>query len=241
MLFNSGTTSLLSHTRMLSGDPSTAPSQLFSDQFVKDAINTEYLELYDVARQFGVGQGYKRTYATTVADQIFYSLPVDFMKAIIVEVDGDGKDLSSDTTAAPSVLKPLSGDVALQGYTAGTYTETEYYYLHDQHLAIIAPVSTGGSSALRLTYEAEAADLVGDTNEPDIPKTYHSLICYRAAIVLRETMDLDTRGLERIAARKEFRFMQALHDNIADFEGQAYVAGLNKNSHVTNHGRLVEN
>ena len=240
MLLNSGTTSLLGYTRDLAGDPSTAPSTLYSDQRVKDAINESYLELYDVARQMGVGTGFKRTYATTVADQIFYSLPTDFMKAILVEVSGDGTDLST-TTENSSMLKVLSEDVAIEGYETGIYDSTEYYYIHNQHLGIIAPPSTGGSNSIRLSYEAEVADLVGDTNEPDLPKTYHSLICYRAAIALRETMELETRGLERIANRKEIRFMRAVHDNVADFEGQMYVAGLNKHGTVTRHGRLVEN
>jgi hypothetical protein len=240
MLFNSGTTSLISYSRDLSGDPASAPSQLFSDQRVKDAINESYLELYDVARQFGVGTGFKRTYATTVADQIFYSLPTDFMKMILVEVSGGGTDLSTSTANSTS-LKALSADVALAGYEGGIYDSTQYYYIHNQHVGIIAPPSTGGANSIRLSYEAEVADLVGNANEPDLPKTYHSLICYRAAIVLRETMELSTRGLERIANRKEIRFMRAMHDNVADFEGQAYVAGLNKHNTLTRHGRLVEN
>jgi hypothetical protein len=240
MLFNSGTTSLLSHTRVLAGDPASAPSQLFADQIVKDFINTEYLGMYDIARQFGVGQGEKRSYADIVADQLYYELPVGFMKMLLVEVEGDGVDLTT-STASPTSLKPLSGDVALQGYEAGIYSSTEYYFIHNQHLGIVSPVGTAGTNTLRLTYEGEGTDLAGDTDEPELPRTYHSLICYLAAIGLRETMDLDVRGLERVAARKMGQFMQAMHDNMADFEGQAYVAGLNKHNTVTKHGRLVEN
>ena len=247
MLLNSGTTSLLGYTRDLAGDPSTAPSTLFSDQRVKDAINESYLELYDVARQFGVGDGVKRSYADTVASQLFYELPDDVMKMLMVEVEGNGKNLSSDTTADPSQLKVLSADVALSGYNAGVYTATEYYFIANgpsgtasQHMGIVSPATTAGTSSLRITYEAEAVDLTNDTDEPDLPGTYHSLICYRAAIVLRETMDLDTRGLERIANRKEIRFMNAMHDNVADFEGQAWVAGLKPSGYITKMGRAVK-
>ena len=240
MLFNSGTTSLLSYTRDLAGDPAAAPSTLFSDQRVKDAINESYLELYDVARQMGVGAGFKRTYSTTVTDQIFYELPTDFMKAILVEVAGDGSDLST-STANSTPLKPLDASVALEGYESGAYDETEYYYIHNQHMGIVSPPTTGGSNAIRLSYEAESAELSETTDEPDIPKTYHSLICYRAAIALRVTLELSSRMLEDIANRKEIRFMRAMHDNVADYEGNFVVAGLQGKGQVTQFGRLVKN
>ena len=240
MLLNSGTTSLLSYTRDLAGDPSAAPSTLFSAQRVKDAINEHYLELYDVARQMGVGTGFKRTYATTVSAQIHYELPTDFMKAIMVEVASDGTDLST-STANSSALKPLDASVAVEGYETGLYDETEYYYIHGQHVAIIAPPTTGGTNSIRLSYEAEVSDLTNDGDEPDIPKTYHSLICYRAAIVLRTSLDLETRGLEEIANRKEIRFMRAMHDTMADYEGNFVVAGLGDKGQVTQVGRLVKN
>lgn len=240
MLFNSGTTSLLSYTRDLAGDPAAAPSTLFSDQRVKDAINESYLELYDVARQMGVGTGFKRCYSTTVADQIFYSLPTDFMKSILVEVAGDGSDLST-STANSTPLKPLDASVALEGYETGIYDETEFYYIHNQHLGVITPPTTGGSNALRMSYEAESADLSNDTDEPDLPKTYHSLICYRAAIVLRASLELDVRMLEGAANRKEIRFMRAMHDQMADYEGNFVVAGLGAKGQVTQFGRLAKN
>ena len=240
MLFDSGTTSLLTYTRDLAQDPSSSPSPLFSEQMVKDFINESYLELYDVARQMGVGTGFKRCYSTTVADQIFYELPTDFMKSILVEVAGDGSDLST-STANSTPLKPLDASVALEGYETGIYDETEFYYIHNQHLGVITPPTTGGSNALRLSYEAEVADLSNDTDEPDLPKTYHSLICYRAAISLRTTYELDTRGLEQIANRKEIRFMRAMHDLMADYEGNFVVAGLGDKGQVTQVGRLVKN
>ena len=240
MLFDSGTTSLLTYTRDLAQDPSSSPSPLFSEQMVKDFINESYLELYDVARQMGVGTGFKRCYSTTVADQIFYSLPTDFMKAILVEVAGDGSDLST-STANSTPLTVLDASVALEGYESGAYDETEFYYIHNQHLGIIKPPTTGGANALRMSYEAGSSDLSNDTDEPDLPKTYHSLICYRAAIALRTTMELDTRGLEEIANRKEIRFMRAMHDNVADYEGNFVVAGLQGKGQVTQFGRLVKN
>ena len=158
----------------------------------------------------------------------------------VLEVEGDGKNLSSDSTASPTFLKILDSTTALEGYERGIYTETEYFFLHGQHFGIVSPPSTAGSSSIRLTYEAFAADLVNDTDEPLLPKTYHSLICYRAAIALRETMDLDTVGLERIARRKEVRFMAAMNDMVADYDGQMYVSGLNNTKAKTVHGYLSE-
>ena len=236
---STGITNMVLFTRDLAGDPNAAPTPLFTDQRVEDAINAEYLEVYDIARQFGVGQGTKRSYTDIVADQLFYELPDDYMKSLMVEVEGDGKNLSTDSTADPSNLKPLSSDVALQGYEAGIYAETEYYFIHNQHFGIVSPPDTAGTSSLRITYEAESA-VMGDTDEPDIPTTYQPMICYLAAIALRETMDLDTAGLERIARRKMANFMRAMHDNLGDFEGQAYVAGLNKGNEITKFGRFAE-
>lgn len=241
MLFNSGTTSLVSYTRDLAGDPSTAPTPMWSLQRVKDAINESYLELYDVARQFGVGTGEKRSYSDVVADQLYYELPDDFHKLILVEVEGDGKDLSSDSTASPTNLKVLGSDVALEGYGSGIYDETEFYFIHNQHFGIVSPPDTAGSNSIRVTYEAFAADLSGDTDEPQLPGTYHSLICYRAAIVLRSTLGLEVRHLEDIANRKEVRFMRSMHDLVADYEGNFVVAGLQDEGTVTRFGKLVRN
>jgi hypothetical protein len=75
MLFNSGTPSLIGYTRFLVNDPTTAASQMFSAQEVKDAINYAYQVLVDEGRLQETGVGEKRTYSTTVADQLFYSLP----------------------------------------------------------------------------------------------------------------------------------------------------------------------
>jgi hypothetical protein len=50
MLFNSGTPSLIGYTRFLVNDPTTAASQMFSAQEVKDAINDAYQVLVDEGR-----------------------------------------------------------------------------------------------------------------------------------------------------------------------------------------------
>jgi hypothetical protein len=225
MLFNSGTPSLLSHTRFLVNDPSSVASQLFTDPEVKNAINDAYLLLIDEARLQETGTLEKRTYSTSVADQLFYSLPNDYMKMITVEVDTNGSDLSASGSNA-TFLKPIASDTGLEGYEKGLYDNTEFYFIHGNEFAVIKPPATGGSNAIRLTYEGHGTALSGDTDEPVIRDPYQYLICMDAAIILKSAVDL-TVAPELMQRRQRMysRFMESMSENVGDFDGQITVAG----------------
>jgi hypothetical protein len=189
MQFNTGTPSLVSYTRDLASDPSTAASPLFSDQRVKDALNDVYLELREAARQQGGGSGHKRSYADTVAGQIFYELPSDFHRMVMVEVEYNGQDLTG-TAPTSSFLRPIGADVGLELVEGPASNNKANYFIHDQHLGLTLPVITAGVNSLRITYEAGTVEMVSDDDIPDIPSNFHRLLCYKAAIVLRLSMDL---------------------------------------------------
>lgn len=219
---------MVSYTRFLVNDPSTAASQMWSDQEVKNAINDAVYLLADEARLQETGIRRNRTYTTTVADQIFYQLPDDYTKVVAVEIDVDGNDLSTSGSTA-KWLDPIAYDIGFEGYETGIYTTPQYYTIHaNDYIAILAPPSTGGTNALRLTYEKHAGTLTDDDDEPGaIPRPYHYLICYEAAAALKGSADLVlSPEHERRRQRLYARFLETSSENAEDNDGQVYVAGV---------------
>jgi hypothetical protein len=239
MLYNSGTPSLVSHTRFLVGDPSTAPSSLYSDAEIQAAINLEYIELGELARSLGAGWGAKRTYATSVADQILYQKPDDWVRFISIEIEPDGKDLSSDSSAAGIYLKPRNESRAMEAYNVTGVSSPEFYFMQDNHFGVVSPVSTGGANALRLTYEAETSSLSNDTDEPFFYSAHHPLICYRAAINLKVSKDLPINNLFPLAEKKELAFIRSMQDTMEHDDIQIPVAGNILQHTAIKQGRII--
>jgi len=238
--FYTGTTNLVSYTRVLSSDPSTAASPLFSDQRVKDAVNDAYIELREEARQLGGGSGHKRSYSDTVASQIFYELPSDFHRMVLVEVEYNGRDLSSDSSAASTFLREIGADTGLEIVEGTETTKVGAYFIHDQHLGLTSPPTTAGSNAIRITYEGSTAELSAVDDIPDLPEHFHRLICYKAATVLRLSMDLPIDDLVALSSRLEARFLRAMQDQGWSNESQFAVSGLGNSTNQTNFGRAVK-
>ena len=143
MLFNSGNPSLVDKTRAYIGDPSTAPSTLWSLQEVKNAINTEYLELVDLMRHTDAGWGVKIAYATSVAGTIYYTTPSDLVHFNKVEIDPDGNDLSTASNASVSPIKllPRSVEDATEAYHQNKISTSDFYAIKEGEYGIFAPPS----------------------------------------------------------------------------------------------------
>ena len=236
MQYTTGTPSLLSYTRDLAGDPDSAASEVWSDARVKAAINDAYLEMRETARVFGEGPEIKRSYATTVADQLWYQLPADFKRLILAEVSTDGSDLSG--TATPTVLEPMALDTALAGYETGAFSSTKYMALGDGHFAVVNPVDTGGSNSIRITYESETTALSADGDEPKFPENHQYLICYKAAVSLRASDGLPHSELMRLMIHKERSFRIWCQERLGAPDGKMAVAGIVDQDPVTRFGRV---
>lgn len=251
MLFNSGNPNLLDHTRALAGDPATdsdgnaVPSQLWSDQDVKNFINAKYQLLRDRLRMKGLGRGVKRSYTDSVADQIFYAKPADFMRGLVVELEPDGGNLSTsaESDVSPIRLKARYGSESLAEYHQGNLGQDSptRVFIHNEHIGIVPPPSTGGTKSIRLTYEAASSLLSGDTDEPVIPRPYHELICYKAAISLRETKNFPTEELRLSADRLEAQMLSALAEELEDVDYQIPAAGRIDHGLNTNMGSIKRN
>lgn len=233
MLFNSGTPSLVSQAHEYAGDPTGGPQSLFgasSSQLVKNAINFAYMEMRVMGQLKDVGVAVKRTYATTVAGQIFYQIPADADKLKMVEIETGGQDLTTVaiTSASIVVLEPKEEDVAMKLYNAGDVTSTIYLFIHDQHFGIVSPPIAGsvGSNAMRLTYEAASAALSGDTDEPDIPRNHHELIAVKAAIRLLITREMDPSGLAPLHNLLSANYQKSIADQMDRYNAQIPVAGV---------------
>lgn len=233
MLFNSGTPSLVSYTQTLAGSPATAQSPLFGTQEAKDAVNDAYVMFMELARQTSSGYGVKRAYDDAVADQMFYELPDDFIKMVLVEVDVDGNDLSTTTPPNANIAVPRhepNMDV-LEMRERNLLSEAQYYFYHGgaaagtRHFGIAEAPETAGTNSIRITYEASAEELSGDTDEPMIPQNYHRLIARRAAYLLRLQNDLPVRDLERNVSFEMSMFRKAVARVAQDVDWQIPLAG----------------
>lgn len=242
LLFNSGTTSLLTVTREYAGDPSGGPQTLWSIQLVKDAINLSLTEMRADAGLLDVGDAVKRTYADTVADQIFYAKPADFERVITIEIETGGQDLTSVSVSSATItyLEPKEEELALRMHNTGEISAPKYMFIHDQHFGVVSPLATGktGTNSFRLTYRASSSDLSGDTDEPDVPRNHQELICLKAAMRLKMSRDLDFRDLIPFHNKMADLYKKSVHDQMADYEGQFAVAGLGNKAMATLFGRI---
>jgi hypothetical protein len=209
---------MLIYTQRLAGSPANAQSPLFEEQETKDAINDAYVYFMEIARSRGVGFGQKRSYADTVVDQLYYELPDDFIRAILVELDTDGNDLSTTDPDSTSILIPKfeAASEVLEMYERNLLGEAQYYSYHGgetqgtDHLLIAGPMETGGTNSLRLSYEASVDELSGDTDEPILPRNFHQTICWQAAYILRLQNDLPTRSMKQELDKREIRFQRTI-------------------------------
>ena len=232
MLFNSGTPSLVGWTRALVGDPATAASEQWDDTTeVKPAINRAYLDLREISRSYGMDQTTKRAYADAVASQIYYQRPTDIVRLRALELSDNGSNLSTATPAAANILypKPWPAEKALQAYNSEVITAVgERFGLQDDHFFIVAPPTStqAGTNTIRILYESSTSELSGDTDEPELFRPYHDLICYRAAVQLKLMRDMDASDIFGIAQEKEYRFRMACQDAVAMDEDTIAAQGL---------------
>lgn len=230
MLLNSGTPSLLSFTREMAGDPSTAAANLHTAQQVTDAINFAYDELLELQRKPHVGYSVKRAYFTTVADQLLYTTPADFINIRSLEISENGSDLSTASPDAAQINYLVAADEvpALQEYNLGSITAPTYVFFRDTVFGISAPPTSveAGTNAGRITYEATGTDLSGDTDEPTISRHWHHLICYKAAQILRLKKNMGIEDLDRQIFLLEGRFTALHHEVNFAPDDQMFVTGL---------------
>lgn len=232
----STTPNLVGLTKKFAEGSTANPTTLHTTAEIKEAINDAYQQLREIARVYGEGYEYKRTYATTVADQLWYQIPSDCKRVITVEVDASGLNISSNSAASPILLEPKAYDVGMELADSASVTSPKYTAIGDDHVAVIKPVATGGASALRIAYEADTADLTGDTDEPVLPKTFHRLICKLAAITLRTAVDWPVRDLESLTGLQLRQYKIWAQERLYDPEGQISVAGLIDQSTNVQHG-----
>jgi len=220
------------------GDPASAAAPMQPTAKVQAFINDAYQDMRETARVYAEGIEVKRSYADTVADQLWYELPADFKSMVMVEVDAVGGDLTT-TAGDPVVLEPLALDTALTGYEEGVYSSLKFVAMGSAHFALIAPVSTAGTNSLRITYESETTALSAAGDEPAFPEPHQYLICYKAAVAMKASDNLEHDDLLRLTLQKERAFRIAMQDRLGDNEGTMAIAGLTDQDPLTQMGRLV--
>ncbi len=211
-------------TREYAGDPTTgraAANPRWVDATVDEKINMALQEMAAAAGLQTVGYGLCRTYMDTVADQIYYEKPSDYMSLHSVEVETEGGDLSAKANPVIAKPTPFEEHAAMQLYNDGKLTEgPRYYFEHHRHIGIVAPPDTVGTKAMRWTYTASLTALVATTDVPAIDLVHHELICIKAAIRLLMSRQLDYSDLLILHGPMDQQYKMSLSENIRDTEGQ---------------------
>jgi hypothetical protein len=86
--------------------------------------------------------------------------------------------------------------------------------------------TVGGTNSIRLTYNKVDTLLSADGDIPDIPATYHDVICYRAAVTLKLSKDMQIGdvGVMMATKQREYeRWASDIHDD--DFDYSIPTAG----------------
>lgn len=231
MLFVTGNPNLVTQTQRLGGQSANASGTLYATQETKDAINLAYEWLWNHARRLGVGWGVDYSYANSVANQVYYTQPTDVGgKLISVGISLVGDNLSTGTTNPVTYPQPSSHDVALAGWESNNIsTEGAWYFFEygntNKRIGIVAPPTTAGTNSIQFVYEEELTLLSADGDEPLIPKAFHQLICYQAAIDLRISKGLDINELQFQLERRMKAFEEHVAEPVFDPEYQIPTVG----------------
>lgn len=216
MKLKSGTPNLHDVTRQYAGDPLREEfgGTLYKDAEIDNFVNLKYLELWRRAKSQSMGWGVDFQLKDSTASTIWYNLPTNLdSNLVLVEIEPDGKDIDSDSTAQPVPLDRGNFHQEWLEYTTGNLTDSKFWLLREGSAAdqygIIAPPATGGTNAIRLTLEVEATLMTEDDTEPrGIPSSHRELICLLAAEALRVSVDMDPSDVLRIVGRLYPEFIQ---------------------------------
>lgn len=105
----------------------------------------------------------------TVVGQSDYVLPNDFLKVNRLEIVESGNDTR--------VIAPIT--LNQQDFLPKDNAASEAYYLRKGRLILVPPPDS--IKTLRLWYSYRVADMVADTEIPDVPEEYHEFLAVLAA------------------------------------------------------------
>ncbi len=236
------TPTLQSETRRILNDESTASSQQWSTADVKNCINLEYDSLRAVLGTMSQGWTLKTTLINTVADTVNHTLPTDFVGAELVLVEPDGKDIDSDSTAAPIPLEPTTPEIGARMYETGDLTASKFWYIAEgddgeEWIRVIAPPGTGGTNALKIYYRSSSTYMSASGDAPLIPAPWHEVLSYGAALRLLVARSMPLGDVGAIYQSKKAEMLRVLGMRARSFEGQMSSAGLKARKHVFRFGR----
>jgi hypothetical protein len=172
----------------------------------KEFINQAYARLWRLSRNVAEYS------SATVAGQLEYILPTDFITVSEVRWDGDP-------------LRPLTVNDAYAydsdwRTTAGTPT----YFNQEGDRLRVFPIDAVGSKVLIITYRGKPADLVADADIPDLPDGYDDVLvdyaCWKCAIHLEKPSAQATfkamwdEGVNRFS--REMQGQQVEPEQVAD-------------------------
>lgn len=246
MKLETGNRNLVETTYRYAGDKlrTSEGGDFYSKQEVINEINAADEELQAYAERNNLGWNRVISYDDAVVDQIWYTAPstLDF-QIVTLELEPDGKNLSSDTTASPIKLHRGQFEREWILYQQGRLgTEKSYWLIRYNgttlEYGILPPPSTAGTKSIRLVYETEHTEMVDEGDEPFTPTSHHKLLCLIAAEALRTSVDMDTLDTRALMARLYPEYVHDMGDGSWSEPGfQPQCVGLSQQQYFhTRHG-----
>jgi hypothetical protein len=140
---------------------------------LKRWLNDSYMYIVDEIVKVNPDYFTKASTADTHANQQEYDLPLDFERAMMVNITLNGTARRAKPLAHASV-----GDMSYDAtYSASTTSEGDpYYYILKDNIGFLPIPTTTGDENIKIWYVYTPEELDADTDTPEIPKKYHHLL-----------------------------------------------------------------
>lgn len=223
---------LVGQTRVYIQDPYDSGQAAYTDAQIIVELNDGYDELLALARQIREGWQEGISYVTGVAGTIDYSMPSNCRDLLDCYISQNGADLSSSDPATDEITK-LTETTSSIAYAQWNSTDLQ---VGDQRwifpsgnatFGILAPVTAteAGTNSIELHYTASSTALSSSGDSPIIPREWHKLLCFYAAMTLRGSLDLPNEFFENRWELGKRQFRADIKTRVNNAESSAAAAG----------------
>lgn len=151
----------------------------------------------------------KLSTTSSIANQNEYALPDDFEKIVMVSVSFDG---TTWTRALP--LNNIGQALDIQSNNNSFDVSKPFYYIYKNKIGFQPTFSTTLSDNIKLWYAYDPGEMVENSDEPDLPRKFQSILKYWA---YANYLDQNDEHVAAEAMRRRFEgILETLVQQLSD-------------------------